>query len=292
MRVPIATVFFSAFLCAAQSRSVALTFDDLPSADTTDPDTALRMNRTILRALKHFHAPSIGFVNEKKVETLGRQPLQGWSQNGNSLGNHAYAHLDLNTLTAEQFQQEVVRGEPSLPPHPRWLRFPFNHSGETAEKQAAVQAFLSTRGYRIAACTIDNEDYEWSRAYDLLLRKHATAQARRLRAEYLIYTASKIDYYSDLHAQVFGRSIPHVMLLHVNQLNAATIAQALEIFKSKRYRFVTLEQAQSDPAYETPLPQATAYGPMWGYRWAKALHVKIDGSREPSPPEWVVHYGK
>jgi len=289
MRFLLATALFALSLCAAQDPTVALTFDDLPSADTTDPEAALRMNQGILLALKRFHAPAIGFVNQKMVETLGRKPLRGWQQNLNSLGNHTYAHLDLNSLTVAQFQQEVILGEPSLPTHPRWLRFPFNHAGDTAEKQAAVQAFLATRGYRIAACTIDNEDYEWSRTYDLLLAQHALDDAGRLRAEYLTYTASKIDYYSELHTQIFGRPIPHVMLLHVNQLNADTIQQTLEIFKAKHYRFVTLDIAQSDPAYRTPLPQATAYGPMWGYRWAKALGIKVDGSREPSPPEWVLH---
>ncbi len=289
MRFPLSAALFAISLGAAQDPTVAFTFDDLPSADTTDPDVALRMNQSILLALKRFHVPAIGFVNEKKVETLGRKPLRGWTRNNNSLGNHTYAHLDLNSLTAAQFQQEVIRGERSLPPHHRWLRFPFNHAGDTAEKQAAVQAFLTARGYRIAACTIENEDYEWSRTYDLLLAQHATDGAERLRQEYLSYTASKIDYYSDLQTEVFGRPIPHVMLLHVNRLNADTIQQTLEIFKAKHYRFVTLENAQADPAYRTALPQATAYGPMWGYRWAKALGKKVDGSREPSPPDWVLH---
>ncbi len=88
----------------------------------------------------------------------------------------------------------------------------------------------------------------------LLLAQHALDDAERLRAEYLTYTASKIDYYSDLHIEIFGRPIPHVMLLHVNQLNADTIQQTLEIFKAKHYRFVISDKAQSDPAYRTPLP--------------------------------------
>jgi len=53
----LATALFALSLCAAQNPTVALTFDALPSADTTDPEAALRMNQDILLALKRFHAP-------------------------------------------------------------------------------------------------------------------------------------------------------------------------------------------------------------------------------------------
>ena len=57
------------------------------------------------------------------------------------------------------------------------------------------------------------------------------------------------------------------------------------------YRFVTLDEAQSDAAYKTPDTFATPYGWMWGYRWAKELNVKVDGSQEPEVPAWVTAYG-
>jgi hypothetical protein len=56
------------------------------------------------------------------------------------------------------------------------------------------------------------------------------------------------------------------------------------------YRFVTLQQAQQDPAYQTPDTFISEYGPMWGYRWARELKIKVDGSQEPEPPEWIVKY--
>jgi hypothetical protein len=31
---------------------------------------------------------------------------------------------------------------------------------------------------------------------------------------------------------------------------------------------------------------------MWGYRWAKERNVKVNGSLEPDPPQWVFEYGK
>jgi len=31
---------------------------------------------------------------------------------------------------------------------------------------------------------------------------------------------------------------------------------------------------------------------MWGYRWAKELDIKVDGSLESEPPAWIAQYGK
>jgi hypothetical protein len=65
----------------------------------------------------------------------------------------------------------------------------------------------------------------------------------------------------------------------------------LGIFEDKRYRFVSLDVAQSDPAYDTPDTFTTSYGPLWGYRWAKERGVKVDGSLESEPPAWIAQYG-
>jgi peptidoglycan-N-acetylglucosamine deacetylase len=76
--------------------------------------------------------------------------------------------------------------------------------------------------------------------------------ATKVRAEYLAYTSQEIDYYTSLHKQIFVREIPHIMLLHVNRLNADVIEHLLELFEQKQYLFKTLDAALSDPAYDMP----------------------------------------
>jgi hypothetical protein len=82
------------------------------------------------------------------------------------------------------------------------------------------------------------------------------------------------------------------VLIHDNALNADVIDELLAIFEAKQYRFVSLAQAESDAAYRTPETMITKYGPMWGYRWARELNVKVDGSLEPEPPKWVTEYAQ
>jgi peptidoglycan/xylan/chitin deacetylase (PgdA/CDA1 family) len=296
-------VVASATLCLfslavfAQGRTVAITVDDLPYASGIQSSAEV-VNRKLLAAFRAHHVPVTGFVIQKSVESLGAtgtRILKEWIGRGFDLGNHTYSHPDINDLSVEQIEQEIVRGESALGPlmseagkKLAFFRFPMNHTGDTKEKHDAIAAFLSQRGYRLATCTIDNSDYLFNRAYVRMLANNDDVAARKLRLEYLAYTSAEIDYYAALNKQVFGYEPPQVMLLHDNQLNADVIEQVLTLFEEKQYTFVSLDAAQSDVAYETPDTNITKFGPMWGYRWAKERNVKVDGKLEPDPPKWIL----
>jgi len=283
-----------------ESRTVALTFDDLPGADSPrrealDAVELASTNIAILQALDRHHAPATGFVIGERVAALsnGRDLLKSWIEHGHDLGNHTFTHRDLNDLSVAEFGDEVARAEGvfrGLLPTPRtlplFLRFPFNHTGDTADKHAAVSSLLADRGYEVAVCTIENADYVFANAYQKARAAGGSGTAI-LRTEYLSHTAKIIDYYVDLHRQIFGRETPHVMLLHVNRLNADVLDAVLELFEHRQFRFVTLREAQADAAYKTADTWTTKAGPMWAYRWARSLGVKVNGAREPEPAAWV-----
>lgn len=293
----------------AQQKTVAVTVDDLPyvsgnDRELTPADSALAkaVNRRLLAAFKKHHASVTGFVIEKHVEEIGpagRNILKQWITNGLDLGNHTYSHPDVNQLTVSQIEDEIVRAETTIVPlmkdtgrKTEFFRFPMNHTGDTKAKHDAVADFLRQRGYRLATCTIDNSDYLFNHAYVAALDNKDDATAQELKSEYLAYTDSEIDYYAGLNRQVLGFEPPQVMLLHDNRLNADVINQLLDLFEKKKYEFVTLRQAQSDPAYQIPDTFITEYGPMWGYRWARERGVKVNGHLETEPPQWVLDYGK
>jgi len=246
---------------------------------------------------KH-HIPVTGFVIQKNVEAVGSTVLADWIARGFDLGNHTYSHADFNGLSAEEFESEIVGGEAAIAPLMKgqgkklaFFRFPFNHSGDTKEKHDRIAAFLAERGYSLAACTIDNSDYVFNRAYMKMAAAHDEASAKRLRNEYIAYTGAEIDYYAGLGRQVLGYEPPEVMLLHDNRLNADVIEAVLRLFEDRRYRFVSLREALSDPTYRVPETYVTKFGPMWGYRWAKERKVQVNGSLEPEPAKWVSEYG-
>jgi peptidoglycan/xylan/chitin deacetylase (PgdA/CDA1 family) len=280
--------------CRAEQKRVALTFDDLPFAERATAAEAPRINRAILNALRRHHAPATGFVIGERAlalpEAVRRDILRMWMEGEFDLGNHTNSHADLNSITVADFQTEMEKGQAAITPfspRTRYLRFPYNHTGETKEKHDAVAALLKAGGYRVAACTIDTTDYEFADVYARALDAGDTATAARARTDYLAYTATEIDYYATLTAKVFGRDVPQVMLLHASRLNADSIEQILRLFEQRNYRFVTLDDAESDPAYATPDTFVSRYGPMWGYRWAAELGIKIDGRQETDPPKWI-----
>jgi peptidoglycan/xylan/chitin deacetylase (PgdA/CDA1 family) len=302
-------VVFGSPSILAQKRTVAITVDDLPyaagggAADAAEEASqAENVNRRLLAAFRGRHVPVTGFVIQKRVEALGPagpKILGRWTSDNLDLGNHTYSHSDINALTIEQIQEEIVRGELTIGPLMKdagkkleFFRFPMNQTGDTKAKHDAIAEFLLKRGYQLAACTIDSSDYVFNRAYVRMLANHDAASARRLRGEYVAYTNTEIDYYAGLNRQVLGYEPPEVMLLHDNRLNADVIEQVLSLFRQKRYEFVTLASAQSDPAYRTPETYITKFGPMWGYRWAGERKVKVNGSLETDPPKWITEYGK
>ncbi len=308
LAVIIAITVVSSSAAFGQSRTVAITVDDAPYAAGPYPHDeyvahagrAKSDNARLLRAFKAHQAPVTAFVVQGNVELLGPAGtaiLKNWIKQGFDLGNHTYSHPDINNLSIEQIEDEILRGGSGIGPlmqeagrTTRFFRFPMDHTGDTQAKHDALVAFLAQHGYQSALCTIDSSDYIFNAAYVKMLAKKDAPNEEKLRDDYLAYTRVEIDYYAGLNKQVFGYEPPEVMVLHDNRLNADMVEQVLAIFEQKNYKFVSLETAQSDPAYQTPDTDVTRFGPMWGYRWALERGVKVKGSLETEPPKWVSDY--
>ena len=242
---------------------VALTFDDLPlnggmAPGATESDFA----RDTVRVLKkHRIPPSYGFVNAWKLERNpdGARALQIWIDSGNPLANHTYSHLDLTKNSVEDFQREVLRNEPALElltpaganSDWRWFRYPYLHEGDTLEKRRAVRAFLASSGYRIAQTTLDWEDYLWNGAHARCVAKNDTQAIAWLRSSYLAEAERWMRAERDMARQVWGRDIRHVALLHLGSFSAHILPDLFALLEREGYRIVTLEAAQSDPAYQS-----------------------------------------
>ena len=106
----------------------------------------------------------------------------------------------------------------------------------------------------------------------------------------IAYSATEIDFYAALNRQALGYEPPQVMLIHDSLLNADSIDDLLGLFHDRGYRFMTLSEAQHDPAYSIPGTYVTKYGILWDYRWAEERHIGRLGMHEPEPPDWIIRY--
>ena len=288
---------------AQPSRAMAVTFDDLPYVSAGQPNTlaaAERATTALLRVLRAHRAPVVGFVNEGKLQVNGQVDarialLRQWVQLGAILGNHTYSHVDLNTVTVEQFEQEIVRGDvitrrlmQRAQPYQLYFRHPQTHTGDTVEKKEAIEQFLAARHYKIAPHTIETADYIFNVGYVRSLRASDQATATRLRHAYVDFAMAATEFAEQIAPQVFGREIPQTLLLHANDIGADTLDDLLSRLERRGYRFITLDQAMADPAYQTPDALVSQHGPTWFWRWIKTKGLTVSGKGDPEPPSWVM----
>jgi peptidoglycan/xylan/chitin deacetylase (PgdA/CDA1 family) len=287
------------------TRTMALTFDDLPKAHGFDEIDGLRKTTdSILRTLRAHHAPAVAFVNEDKLYVGYRlvpervDELRKWVDAGVILGNHTYGHIDINTVPLQQYENNVIKGEKTYTRLMRghstekWFRHPFTHTGPTAETRNALNKFLATRGYRVAPFTIENSDYVFSAAYEKAQQAGDEAQAARIRDDYLAYDSKMIDWFETLAKEDFGRDIPQILLIHSNALHTDALDALLTQIEKRGYRFVTLTDAMKDPAYRAPDDYVGKAGPSWLHRWRVAKQMPWRMADEPDPPQWIVDAAK
>jgi peptidoglycan/xylan/chitin deacetylase (PgdA/CDA1 family) len=287
-------------------RAMAITFDDLPKAGGIDDiEGARRTTDAILRVLKAHKAPAIAFVNEAKLYTGAHVVpervalLRSWVDAGVPLGNHTYSHIDINTVTLEKYQVDVVRGEKTYTRlmrgtgfTERWFRHPFTHTGPTAAKKRGLDRFLARRGYRVAPFTIENSDWIFSAAYAKAKKAGDEPLATRVREAYLAYSDRMLDWFEALAMEDFGRDIPQILLIHSNELHTDALDALLARIEQRGYGFVTLDEAMKNAAYTTPDEFIGTYGPSWLHRWRVAKKLPPRMNDEPDPPQWVVDLSK
>jgi peptidoglycan/xylan/chitin deacetylase (PgdA/CDA1 family) len=238
---------------------MAVTFDDLPVHGAMPPGaTRLEIAQSILKTLKREKLPRVyGFVNGKRAEldppSLGA--LKAWRAAGQPLGNHTWAHLDLNKESAEEFEAEVSRNEPLLESLMgkgdwHWLRYPFLHEGDTVEKRRAVRAWLFARGYKIAQVSMDFEDYLWNEPYARCRAKHDEASIAKLHDTFLSVADRYYGIFRELSQSIYGRDVKYVLLMHVGAFDARMLPELLALYRAKGVKFISLQDAMSDPAYQ------------------------------------------
>jgi peptidoglycan/xylan/chitin deacetylase (PgdA/CDA1 family) len=293
-------------------RRIAVTFDDLPwaslepatptTASGSIPPTVIEHYPRLLAALKQQKVPAIGFANESRL--LSKDQLQAdriamleqWLDAGLELGNHAASHLDLHQVGIDAYTRDILIGERHLRPMlarrgqtPRWFRHPFLRTGRSAGEKVELGTFLEQHGYRIAPVTITNSDWAWAAAYRNALASDDNDIQARLRRDYLAYMLMRLSYFERRSTTLLGYPLPQVLVLHANELNAATFLDLAAALRGRGYRFVSLEDAMQDPAYRRPDDYTGPLGTSWLNRWAIAEKRSWTFySGEPTTANWVL----
>lgn len=282
-------------IASSPPKEVAVTIDDLPlNGPRIELDRLRAMTDKLLAGFKRNNMPVVGFVNETLLYVPGETDarlaiLKSWRDAGVELGNHTFSHLGFKDATLAQYEDDFIRGEAftrmllkEKGQKLRYFRHPFLQMGPTRELEKSFEDFIAERGYHIAPVTVDTMDWMVLAAYSKARATGDSAMMKRVADEYLKLAGEKFDHSERVANELFGHPIKQILLLHANELNADNFDALVKVMTDRGYRFITLEEALKDPAYQYPekyIPTSDWLG-LWSFSQGKRF-------TSPAPPEFI-----
>lgn len=238
------------------AQRVALSLDDAPFLWPSPRMSAPAQHRAMQAALKARGVQAILFTNGVNGGDTpeGKAILRTWGEAGHLLANHSYSHWDLNRedVTLVAYEADVVRGEAliqALPGYTRRFRYPFLRAGNTVAKRDGFYAFLQARGDGIGHVSIDSADWLLDERLRQRLEREPGADLAPYRDVYLKHLWACAQLYDAWSREVFGREIPHVILLHSRLLNGLFLGDVIDFFRAKGWTWIAPAEAFKDPVY-------------------------------------------
>lgn len=302
IQILIITFLFSQIFLS-QNKNICITFDDLPFVNYGMNDTTFQCGvvDNLIKKLKKFNVPAIGFVNERKLykddglSSFQVSLLENWVMNNLELGNHTFSHPDYNKVDFKTFADDLLKGEfiskkilakenKTL----KYFRHPFLHVGNTKEKADSLKNFLHRNNYIAAPVTIDNEDYWFAVAYKRAKVSNDSALAKRIGEDFINYIERKLHYFEEQSNKLFGENINQILLLHASWLNSDYIDSIIKMLDKNGYSFVNMDEALEDELYLTPINVYGDWGISWLDRWAFSQGKKGDFfNDDPATPGYI-----
>ena len=246
------------------TRKIAITIDDGPAVGVgRDVEAFLKVANAIRETFVAEKVPAIMFVNEHQLNVEGERDkrvevVRKWLEAGLDLGNHTYSHPRLDNAQVSRYLDNIVKGEvitrPLLEERGKklvWFRYPFLATGNAGTAKA-IEDFLSRRGYKIAPVSVDYADYSYSGVYSRHLRSGAKEKADELFATVMTRLDEAFAQAEKRSVEVLGYELPQTLLIHCNEMNALTLRSTIQRIRDRGYRFVSLDEAMQDPAYNLP----------------------------------------
>ena len=249
-------LYFAFFLTTtiSHAQQLALSFDDGVNPDLNKQ--AVNINQRILAQLEQHQLKSMIYPSVIKIgDYAGLQLVAAWGEQGHQIGNHSELHLNLNkdSVTSQQYIDGIQRAEYVFQPLKGWTaryRYPFLKEGNTLEKRERVADYLQQHGYQSGAVSIDASDWFYNLKYLSYQKQGKTAQLNQLKQAYIQHLLGRATYYDQLAIETLGYSSKHVLLLHVNAINAAFLTDVIQAFRVQGWQWIDTADAYTDPMYQ------------------------------------------
>jgi len=284
-------------LVAGGEKKIAVGFVSIPPLDRMEnpPKDADATARLIIAKLAQYKIPAIGFVqggmisDGENLYPVRANIVRLWRDAGLEVGIGGFKHIwfydtpfDDYVANAEK-NEKIVRqilAEKNLPL--RYFSYPFLNTGKSAEDKTKFEAWLKARDLQSVKYTFDNQEWMYSHAYDAARKDNDVNAMREIRAEFVDYMRKMTAHYEAYSQEAFGRDIAQTMVLTPSRLVADSFDEIFGKLEKRGYRFVPIDEAQADEAYQTPDDFSGKAGISWFERWQLAQGKKLRAEPEVS----------
>ena len=182
-----------------------------------------------------------------------RAILERWLAAGQELGNHGYWHSNINLVPISTFTTGISKNQQLLltlnRKQDKVFRYPYLREGCTAEQRRSVRSYLDKNGYKIAQVTVSFKDWTWNRPFVKRISQGKVDDVHRIKAAFLKVAQMRLEWSVNTAQQLVGRPIKHILLLHLSSFTASVLDELLSTYSAMGVKFITLEEAMSDPVY-------------------------------------------
>ncbi len=255
MTVRTTLLVFCLFANLAQTSAqteMAITFNDLQEASPFDV-------KLLVESLKKNRIHGVyAFVSGKGVRGVAaiEESLNMWRNAGHKFGNHTFTHMTSGVGPVKEMIEDIEKNETVLVDYAREtselkvMRFPFYRIGSTEAAKTQMQNYLNSRNYKIAEVTIGFDDYPYKKFYEACLAKGQGA-LDKLEAFYLQSAVENLRFAIRQAREIFGEKekIKHILRIHPIRYTSLTMSKLIAAFKKEGVKFISLENAMSDPLF-------------------------------------------
>ncbi len=222
----------------------------------------------LLNALKdNGLPPTVDFLAGDSLD-LGLQ--EEWLRSGNLIGNLTYKGRSLKKGTAQDFIDTLSRNEQELAPlwsnFPRkqkYFRYPALKLGLDTHRAREIEDFLKQNAYIEVPATIDARDDYYAQPYCAALARGDKVCANFIAATFKSILLEKTLKARTAAQEITGRDIKQVLIVQANQFTSDLLGEVLRWYKAMGVRFISVDEALTDPFYATENVTATAGQIIW-----------------------------
>jgi peptidoglycan/xylan/chitin deacetylase (PgdA/CDA1 family) len=239
-------------------KRVAITIDDLPFLSGKiylTPKQEAEGFRKVMATLKKHGVTAFGFVNGSRIKPYHRELFDEFVAAGHTIGNHTSTHPDLNSTVVDRYEKDIADGQTEITPwvgKTKYFRYPMLHEGPDEAKRSAIADYLSKNNLVSVPVTIDNDDWLYNRDYCQAIKSRNRRQADSIGAAYLVHIRERTAYFDSVSMAKVGRSVDHILLIHMTLLNADYLDSLLSWYANQGWQFISPKDALADSLYRMP----------------------------------------